>query len=323
MAGYLESLIVRLAHGAAQLPDSFRQRQAEFLRGLQASDGGWPGREGPSDLYYTAFALRGLAVLGELDEPVANRAARFLTGRLAGRESIIDLFSLVYSIRLLQAAMGRDVLPDAAIEPAQAATVATAATADRWPQRIARLFESLRCTDGGYAKGPGGAAGSTYHTFLVLLCLQLLEQPLPDAQSIVGFLNQQRAEEGGFREIRVSKRAGTNPTAAAIGTLRILDRLAHVSTGPTIAFLAQMQTDSGGLRANTRIPIADILSTFTGLLTLTDLDAVDAVDRQELARYARSLAADGGGFLGAEWDEVYDVEYTFYGIGTMALLQLD
>ena len=30
---------------------------------MQNLDGGWSGREGESDLYYTGFALRGLAVL--------------------------------------------------------------------------------------------------------------------------------------------------------------------------------------------------------------------------------------------------------------------
>jgi geranylgeranyl transferase type-2 subunit beta len=37
-------------------------------------------------------------------------------------------------------------------------------------------------------------------------------------------------------------------------------------------------------------------------------------------RYASSLEQTSGGFLGAAWDEVCDVEYTFYGLGTIALL---
>ena len=39
-----------------------------------------------------------------------------------------------------------------------------------------RRWRSLRRTDGGYAKGAEGAASSTYHTFLVLLCQQLIGQ---------------------------------------------------------------------------------------------------------------------------------------------------
>ena len=84
--------------------------------------------------------------------------------------------------------------------------------------------------------------------------------------------------------------------------------------------MAGMQTDEGGLRANTRIPIADLLSTFTGLLTLGDLGALEMIDDAAALRYARSLQQPGGGFFGAAWDEQADVEYTFYGIGTCALL---
>ena len=45
---------------------------------LQRADGGFAGRQGLSDLYYTSFALRTLAILGELHGSVAERAAGFL-----------------------------------------------------------------------------------------------------------------------------------------------------------------------------------------------------------------------------------------------------
>ena len=40
----------------------------------QNPDGGYSGREGESDLYYTGFALRGLAVLGALTPAICERA---------------------------------------------------------------------------------------------------------------------------------------------------------------------------------------------------------------------------------------------------------
>ena len=163
-------------------------------------------------------------------------------------------------------------------------------------------------------------ASSTYHSFLVLLSQQLIKRPLPNPEKLVEFLYSQQADEGGFLEIRASKRAGTNPTAAAIAALRILEALDEQTRGRTADFLSQMQTDEGGLRANTRIPIADLLSTFTGLLTLGDLDALEMIDDMAALRYARSLQQPCGGFLGAAWDEQVDVEYTFYGIGSCALV---
>ena len=185
---------------------------------------------------------------------------------------------------------------------------------------MASLLETLRRPDGGYAKGLDGAASSTYHTFLVLLCRQLLERPAPQPDAIVSFLRSQQMPEGGFREIRASQRAGTNPTAAAVGALTILGQLDESTRSATIDFLADMQTDEGGLRANTRIPIADLLSTFTGLVTLDQLGAAAEIDLAAVRRFVRSLALPEGGFRAAEWDTAHDVEYTFYGLGTLGLL---
>ncbi len=88
----------------------------------------------------------------------------------------------------------------------------------------------------------------------------------------------------------------------------------------TAEFLGEMQDDDGGLLANSRIPLADLLSTFTGVLTLADLDRTDALDTRAALKFAQSLDHPAGGFLAALWDEVRDVEYTFYGLGSLALL---
>ena len=305
MATYLENLTVRLAQGLADLPAQVRERHAAYLKSQQQPDGGFAGREGGSDLYYTGFALRGLAISGELYGDVAARSAEFLQSRLAGQESIVDFLSLIYGAMLLDMSAGIDVFGQAS---------------ENWRDAVAAELERLRRDDGGYAKAAEGAASSTYHTFLVLLCLESIERPLPDPRSVVEFLLSQQAEGGGFREIRASKRAGTNPTAAAIGALRSLNALDEQVRADTIDFLAEMQTDEGGLRANTRIPIADLLSTFTGVLTLIDIGGFGEIDSEPARDYVRSLQRDEGGFHGAVWDDSHDVEYTFYGIGGLALL---
>jgi geranylgeranyl transferase type-2 subunit beta len=302
---YLEALTVRLAQGVAELPSEVRQRHTTYLLGAQRDDGGFAGREGESDLYYTGFALRSLMLLGELAGTVAERAADFLRGRLSGRESIVDFLSLIYGASLIETASGIDVF-----ETASAG----------WPDAVAEALSRLRRADGGYAKGADGVASSTYHTFLVLLCLELIGRPLPEPDRVVEFIASQRAEEGGFREIRAARRAGTNPTAAAIAVLRILGALDEPTRSETIDFLLDMQTEEGGLRANTRIPIADLLSTFTGTLTLIDLGGIGELDLDAARRYATSLERGSGGFHGAAWDLSHDVEYCFYGLGSMALL---
>src|SRR5690242_18570475 len=113
MPTYLEDLTLRLAAGIAELPEAMRTRHTTYLLAMQRDDGGFAGREGGSDLYYTGFGLRSLAMLGELYGPVAERAAGFLKSRLSGQESIVDFFSLVYGAELLSSAAGIDVFADA------------------------------------------------------------------------------------------------------------------------------------------------------------------------------------------------------------------
>ncbi|MCU0875739.1 MAG: beta-hydroxylase [Pirellulaceae bacterium] len=305
MSPYLHQLTLRLAAGVLQLPEGLRQVHADYVKSLQQSDGGFPGREGGSDLYYTGFALRSLFLLGELSGPTADHAADFLRSRFQVSQNVLDLLSLIYGATLLEFSAGIDVLE---------------AQSPSWRDAVAATLERLRRDDGGYAKTSAGGASSTYHSFLAALCLQLIGRPLPNPERLVEFLLSQRCEGGGFRDIRAAKRAGTNPTAAAIGVLKLLNTLDNEVLDDTIEFLSQMQTAEGGLRANTRIPVADLLSTFTGVVTLADLKGLDSIDAPAALRFARILECSGGGFRGAAWDADADVEYTFYGLGCLALL---
>lgn len=308
---YLVDLTLRLAAGLERLPRSQRERHTAYLLSQQADDGGFVGRQGGSDLYYTAFALRSLAMLGGLDEQAAERTARFLRRRLQGQVPIVDLLSLLYAARLLEASTGIDPL---------------AMAAESWPKAVAAALQPLRRDDGGFAKSAEGHASSTYHTFLIAIAYELLELPLPQPERAVEFVLSQQRDDGGFVEIRVMRRSGTNPTAAAVGTLRVLQP--HVAR-PVLtsdfaqqvsAFLVARQSAEGGLQANTQIPIADLLSTFTGLQTLHDLGQAARVDADAARQYVCSLEVEGGGFRAAVWDDVPDVEYTFYGLGAMSLL---
>ena len=307
-APYLHELTLRLALGATGIEQHTLGKHVSWLRAKQSENGGYAGREGDCDPYYSAFALRALWVAGALDRDIAKKAGSFLRARLNERESIIDMISLIFGAAICEMAAGEVVLPD---EDDQQQV--------SWRSNVAGLLESLRTPDGGYAKTPEGRAGSTYQTFLTVLCYQLIEVPVPDMDSIVTFLENQQHAEGGFLEIRAAKRAGVNPTAAAIGTLKALGRLKPQEHRQTIEFLADMQSDEGGFTANTRIPFADLLSTFTGTLTLFDLEAIEEINLKAVQKYAQSMQGPEGGFFGFALDQTADVEYSFYGIGTLAL----
>ena len=308
---YLLELTSRLAAGLEQLPTQQRMLHAALFRSRQCEDGGFRGRDASSDLYYTAFALRGLVLLGELDADVAERAGRFLRQRMQGDASLIDLISLLFAARLLEFSAGVEVFDQAN---------------SQWSASLAKMFEQLRRPDGGYCKTAEGHASSTYQTFLIALAYELMKVPVPDADRAREFVLGQQRPDGGFVEIGVMRRSGTNPTAAAVGTLRVLGsqhQQQWISTelsGAVVQFLLDGVTDEGGFRANTQIPIADLLSTFTALQTLRDVGGWRRSDTAAAREFVDSLRDEGGGFRAALWDDTADVEYSFYGVGSLGLL---
>ncbi len=305
---YLTRLTTRLLDGVERLPAAARERTAAYVRGRQLPDGGWPGREGGSDLYYTGFALRSLAVLQALDADLCGRAADFLRTRMSGTGSVVDLFSLVVSCYLVPLGGGPDVLAGAPTD---------------WRERVGSVLESFRSPDGGYGKTPGTPHGSTYTSFLVVLCHELLGTPTPDAERLAAFVKGRKRDDGGYVEIGAMKRSGTNPTAAGVGVLQILDALGDDSRAAVADFLAALPADfEGGLRANDRIPAADLLSTFTGGWTLDQIGRAGRLDWPAVRDFALACEAAAGGFRGGLWDDRTDVEYTFYGLGTLALAAL-
>jgi geranylgeranyl transferase type-2 subunit beta len=302
---YLPRLTTRLTDGLQRLPVEIRQRHVDYLGALQNLDGGFSGREGGSDLYYTGFGLRGLAVLDALTPAICERTASFLRASLTQQTSVVDFFSLLYAGLLAQTGGGPDVF---------------AGSPPDWPDRVANTLETFRTGDGGYAKTPGSASGSTYHTFLVGLCYQLLGRALPEPGAMVRFVASRRRDDGGYVEIAPMRRSGTNPTAAAVGLLQMVEAITpDVRDGVTNCLLA-MASPEGGLRANDRAPLADLLSTFTATWTLGQLGTLDRLDTNAALQYARSAERLDGGFHGGLWDEGCDVEYTFYGLGILALL---
>ncbi|MDY0167994.1 MAG: prenyltransferase/squalene oxidase repeat-containing protein [Thermoguttaceae bacterium] len=302
---YLAELTLQLNRAAAVLPEPLRACHATFLRNAQQADGGFPGRAGGSDVYYTSFALRGLLILGELDGDVARRAGSFLAGQAGGARNAVELFTLLSAAMLTESTGGGDWFSASGNEPAGF---------------VQRVLDSLRCSDGGVAKSTDSGVGSTYHTFLAALCRELVGRPAGDADEVVPMLRNRQREDGGFVELPVMRRSGVNPTAAAVALLRMLDALDESLRDDAAGFLGSMQTSEGGFRAHAVIPVADLLSTFTGLVALGDLGRSDRIDAVAARRFVDSLALPEGGYLAATHDDRPDVEYTFYGIAATAML---
>ena len=107
---YLFDLANRLARGLGHIESDRIRCHRRFLISQQLSDGGFRGREGDSDLYYTGFAVRALAVSGGLDLNQRDSVTTFLASWNPLQLNVIDLLSWLYSALVVQASGGSDLL---------------------------------------------------------------------------------------------------------------------------------------------------------------------------------------------------------------------
>ena len=307
---FLLRLTKRLANELRRLDPERASRHVNFILRFRQADGGFAGREGGSDLYYTSFAVRALALLDALDHSRCQDIAAYLKSAAAARReySLIDLVSWLYSVITVQL-IGN-------LEP-------FAGDTESFADEVTASLEAFRRSDGGYARTSEGGVGSTYHTFLAALCYELLGRSLPDVAGVERFVLSRRRDDGGFVEIRQMKRSGANPTAAAAALLKRFGSIDDQTALGIETFLTSVRGDEGGFRANTQIPFCDLLSTFTVLLTAHELGFVKQIDSKNCLQFVNQLEGAEGGFRGAAWDGGADPEYTFYGLGALALLGID
>ena len=199
---YLAELMLRLAAGAGALPETVRRRHADYVAAAQGDDGGFAGRRGPSDPYYTSFALRTLALTGQLGPDTAEPAAAFLEAQLGKKLTPVDFLALVGSAALVELATGEDVFARAG--------------QDRQQLLLKQVAPLLR-DDGGFAKTPRSGPSSTYQTFLVAAAKETVGLPLDDTAGIARMVLARQRDDGGFVELPAVRDSGTNPTAARFG----------------------------------------------------------------------------------------------------------
>lgn len=294
--GYLDLIDSVLRDGAESLGGGFRETLRGWMEGLQRPDGGFAGRRGETDLYYTDFALRALDLIAPDSAALAKTAHRMPWEAQRPRD-LIECFSLLSCARTLSRHRLEVPLDRAAIR---------------------RVVQRDSLPEGGFA-APATGRISAYRSFLGALCLQLLGDSAPSAQTIEAVSDLQRAS-GGFAERHSEQLAQTNSTCAVLGLLLNADALDPDDGARAVEFLGAMQGGDGGLRAHAHAACSDLLSTFTGLLTLCLLGAHTELDLPGLARFVRGCARPGGGFSATPADEQADLEYTYYAIGSMALM---
>ncbi len=203
VTGYLSGLTASLAAGLESLPAGFRSRHSEYLLAAQRPDGGFAGRRGGSDIYYTMFALRSAELLVPAHNGLWRGAERYARSLCAPPRDMIECFCLLYLRRLIaeRIGIGRN---------------------DAGCAEIMEVVSRSRAAHGGYARFPGGEA-TLYHTFLAALCAELSDSEFSGAGEAAAFVNTRRCADGGYADSAHDGGEGaTNPTAAALALLTLL-----------------------------------------------------------------------------------------------------
>lgn len=271
---------------------------SQFLRAQQNPDGGFHGRDGVSDLYYTAFALDSLAALSA--EPFPPVIENYLGG-FNGAGEPADFIHLCCLARCRAAVAFQNKIPIEAGET------------------LLRKIESFRSHDGGFSLWPGAPQGSAYGCYLGVAALEDLGAQVRDPGKLVQCLKRLETPAGGWRLDEAARSASTNATAAAV---TVLSHLGFPLASVVGEWLMNQRHPQGGFRAAPETPVPDLLTTATTLHALAALEVPLGNFREPCLDFVDSLWTNAGSFHGHWQEDTLDCEYTFYGLLALGHLSL-
>jgi geranylgeranyl transferase type-2 subunit beta len=292
-----------LQEGILHLSHGLKDRTANYVVSKRMADGGYPGRFGKSDPYYTDFALRTLSLTRP--EEIRNPATIAYAKR---DDAITDIPECLNRLSIAK-------ICDAPL-----------------PRSAGNCLYRHRLASGCYCRSVIPDVPSAYCTFLGTICEDILEVDHRNSwmDSADAILKLQIAD-GGFTDTGSDAKSQTNPTSAAVGYLvqaslfepdlmnargadfeAVMDRAGD--------YLLDMQAKDGGFLAHAQAPYPDLLSTFTALATLTAIDRVRQINLKKHVQFTGALADANGGFHSCIADAGSDIEYTYYGLGCLALI---
>lgn len=280
--------MLRAARSARNLLGDSSERVADFLRSRLHADGGFIGRWGAADLYYTVFGMEGLLALGA--ELPAGPLAAYL--RAFGCGESLDLVHLCCLGRCWAG------LPAPGLS-----------RGDR--RAILDRIRAFRCRDGGYSHVESPLHGTAYGCFLALCAAQDLEADWDDLPAMAGCLQDLRAGDGGYANAPGLPVGSTPATAAAVCVLHHLGAEADPGLGDWLLRRCHAQ---GGFLATTAAPMSDLLSTATALHALWTMNAPLGRVKESCLDFVDGLWSPRGAFRAHRADDALDCEYTYYGL---------
>lgn len=275
-----------LARGRASLPQP--DAALAFVLSQCNPDGGFAGRDGASDLYYTSFGLHLLLAFGRPLDVARHRPT--LDAVVPANLDLVHLCCWIRCLALL------DQLDDAR------------------RQQLRRLVAGFRSRDGAFAAQANADHCTAYATFLVLAAWQDLsdggagDDLPPDPPAIARALAALQSPEGGYvNEVAV-------PVASAPATACVMTVLAQMGQPVALAageYLRGLFQD-GGFAAFVGSPWPDLLTTGTSVFALAQAGEDTSALRPAMREFVHSMNR-GGGFCG-QLQQTPDVEYTFYAL---------
>lgn len=281
-----EGMIAMGRLGAQRLGDA-KERTIHFLSSHRQSDGGFRGRAGTSDLYYSAFAVGCFTCLGAEIAPMPVFLQRFADG------SSLDLVHRSCLARLCTLVPGAD--PEGKIR-----------------QAIKDRFLHDRAKDGGWARSAQAQRGSVYGAFLALGALEDCGERLDEYKTVVSNLELCRAQSGGYAD-QPGEPHGLTPLSA--GVLVLKSHLGLPIASEDLDWLAGRCHTQGGFFAATQVPMPDLLSTATALEALGRCNRITPEIAGKTLRFLDLVwNEDHGTFRGHPLDPALDAEYLWYGL---------
>ena len=310
--------MLQVARLASKLLGDSTELVTKFLHAQQNGDGGFKGRTGTSDLYYTVFGLDALAAL---QQPIPTETVRCYLDSF-GDGANLDFVHLCGLIRCWSAVAFAEGSGATKESPAQRSVTGTSSQSlltSAARKRMLERFAQFRALDGGYNPVAGSEHGTAYGAFLALGAHQDLHVEVPEAMELVRSLKFLETSDGAWTNevtphsaLRTPHAIGsTNATAAAVTVLRNLGMPINPSVGHWLLARAHPQ---GGFLAVPNAPIPDLLSTATALHALAGMEASVADLHERCLDFIDSLWTNEGSFHGNWTDDHLDCEYTFYGL---------
>ncbi len=281
--------MLQVARLAPKLLGDSSELVLDYLRSKRADDGGYPDREGKSDLYYTVFGLEGRLALQE-EDPREN-LNEFLDPYGVGNG--LDLVHLSCLARC------HGVMPgSSSVDPELKAG-------------LLHNLEAFRTPDGGFHGEFDQPQGTVYGCFMALGMCQDLGVEFKWRDSVLEFLKKMETPDGGYANEPSMVQGNTPATSAAVSLLHGLEAEQRPETGE---WLKSLYHEEGGFFALKGAPMPDLLSTAVALHALSTLrvSVKDQVD--SCLDFIDTLWTNKGSFHGNWVDNDLDVEYTYYGL---------